>query len=60
MKRARCTWNTMAKHGNFEFQKNNYEELRITLNKKVFRTFHSQKAYTDAKNYWKIIIETMH
>lgn len=54
-RRARATWTTVETCGNYEFQKNNYEEVRIKSFGRVFRTFNGQNAHADARRYWKTI-----
>lgn len=57
MRRARCTWKTVESCKMYDFQVNNYEEVRITMFGESFRTFHGQNAHSDAKSYWNMIKE---
>lgn len=53
MARARATWTTKETCRMYEFQINNYEERRIRMCGRVFRTFHGQNACRDAKEFWE-------
>lgn len=55
--RKRCTWVTIASHKDYEFQTNEYDERRVLLLGRTFRTFHGQNAHRDARRIWQIITE---
>lgn len=55
--RKRCTWETVERHNNYEFQKNEYDERRIKFHGKVFMTFHRAFAQKDARKMFEIIKE---
>ena len=54
-RRERAVWSTVDKCKMYELQKNNYEEVRVLMFGKVFRTFHGQNAHGDAKRFWNNI-----
>ena len=53
--RKRCKWETIETCKEYAFQKNDYEELRVTRDGKQWRTFHGQNSYKDAKHYWETV-----
>lgn len=55
MARAKATWKTQEVCKMYEFQINNYEEARVLMLGKVFRTFKGQNARVDAKRFWQNI-----
>jgi hypothetical protein len=56
-KRARATWKTVETCKMYEFQRNEYEEQRVLMFGRVFRTFHGQNRCQDAKRFWNNIKE---
>lgn len=57
MARKRAVWETKETCKMYEFQKNNYEEVRIRMHGRVFSTFHGQNAHRDARRMWETIKE---
>lgn len=54
-RRARCTWTTVDTCGMYEFQTNEYEENRVLMLGKVFRTFAGYDRIKNAKRFWNNI-----
>lgn len=50
MRRQRAAWKTIETCKSYQFQINTYNEYRIVLINKVFRTFSGQNAIINAKN----------
>lgn len=55
MRRPRCTWKTIETINMYELQINEYEEHRVLMFGKVFRTFHGQNRFADMKSFWNAI-----
>lgn len=55
MARERAKWYTTETCKNYEFQTNQYEEVRILSYGKVFRTFNGYDCRITAKRWWNNI-----
>ena len=53
--RKRCTWTTKDTCKMYKYQINEYNEIRITMFEKVFRTFNGQNKFNDAFHFWNNI-----
>ena len=54
--RKRCNWETVAVCKMYALQYNDYEEVRITLFGKAWKSFKGYNAHADAKSFWKSIV----
>lgn len=55
MARKRCTWKTIDTCKMYELQANEYEEHRVLMFGKVFRTFHGNNRFEDKTRFWNNI-----
>lgn len=55
MSRKRCTWKTVDSCKMYELQVNEYEEIRVVLFGRPWKSFKGYNAHRDAKSFWKTI-----
>ena len=55
MARKRCTWQTVDVCKMYELQMNEYEEIRIALIGRSWKSFKGYNAHRDAKSFWNAI-----